>query len=302
MERLRQWIRNWLGFSRTEVNGFLILLPLMIILMMSEPIYRLYLSSRPADFSVEAKKLDSLVALWNEEKKMNLADTLERVEAISLSYFDPNKIPVSSLKSLGFSNHLSKRIAYYRQKGGVFRIKSDLMKIYGMDSTFYHKLYPYILLPERIEKKETTQRIASIESKKAFEKFDLNQADTATLKTVFGIGSARAARIVKFRTRLGGFTRTDQLYEVYGLDSTVVRKLKEVSYVDKNFEPEKMDINADDENRFSAHPYVSKALAKAIVAYRYQHGRFNQINDIKQISILNNRDAEKLLPYLEVKE
>ncbi|HYC84903.1 MAG TPA: hypothetical protein VEB86_06760, partial [Chryseosolibacter sp.] len=69
MERLRQWVRNWLGFSRTEVNGFLILLPLMIVLILSEPLYRFYLSSRPRDFSAEGKLLDSIVTAWHVTQK-----------------------------------------------------------------------------------------------------------------------------------------------------------------------------------------------------------------------------------------
>jgi competence protein ComEA len=302
MERLRQWIRNWLGFSRTEVNGFLILLPLMVIVIISEPLYRLYLSTRPRDFTMEERKLDSLIAAWNSAKKPKDPDTVISVQTRSLSFFDPNKISVTALKGLGFTDHLSRRIANYREKGGVFRIKGDLMKIYGMDSTFYHKLYPYIMLPDRLPMKEVSQRIEKVEKQNVVEKFDLNKADTSTLKNIFGIGSARAARIIKFRTRLGGFVKEDQLYEVYGLDSTVVKTLIGASYVDKNFEPEKLDINESDESIFSAHPYGGRRLAKALAAYRYQHGNFKNIDDIKKISILTSADAEKLLPYLKVKE
>jgi competence protein ComEA len=305
MERLRQWIRNWLGFSRTEVNGFLILLPLMIFLIMSEPLYRLYLSTTPPrDFSAEAKRLDSLVANWNTSADTIPNDEIEnRAREVSLFHFNPNKASISELKSLGFSDHLSRRIAHYREKGGVFRIKDDLMKIYGVDSTFYHQLFPYILLPEHPEKKEITQAITvARETKSDLEKFDLNKADTSTFKKVYGIGSALAGRIVKFRTRLGGFINQLQLYEVYGLDTTVVKRLAEISFIEKDFVPEKLDINASDEKLLSTHPYITKTLAKAIVAYRYQHGRFKDVNDLKQIIISNPRDAEKLLPYLSVKD
>jgi competence protein ComEA len=303
MERLRQLIRNWLGFSRTEVNGFLILLPLMILLVFSEPLYRYWLSNQPRDFSQEQKKLDSLVAIW-DKKKPSSALIAKAPEKKSFKHFDPNKISVNGLKDLGFSDNLSKRIAHYREKGGVFRIKGDLLKIYGVDSTFYHQLYPYILLPDRIEKSNSGREIVSGKGyeNKAVEKFDLNTADTAILKTIYGIGPSLAMRIVKFRTGLGGFVNFEQISEVYGLDSLVVKKLRDRSFIAKDFEPVRININNADEKTLSSHPYISKSVAKAIVSYRYQHGNFTDVNDLKKLFTTTPLNAEKLIPYVTVED
>ena len=45
---------------------------------------------------------------------------------------------------------------------------------------------------------------------------ELNGADTTTLQLLHGIGPVFARRIVRYRERLGGFTSTEQLLEVYG--------------------------------------------------------------------------------------
>ena len=46
---------------------------------------------------------------------------------------------------------------------------------------------------------------------------ELNSADTTALKTVRGIGSVFAQRIVKYRNLIGGFQSKEQLLDVYGI-------------------------------------------------------------------------------------
>ena len=57
---------------------------------------------------------------------------------------------------------------------------------------------------------------------------DLNTASAEDLQRVRGIGPTLSERIVKFRTRLGGFSENDQLKEVYGLTEEIVLKCKNI--------------------------------------------------------------------------
>jgi competence protein ComEA len=304
MNRIRRWIRTWFGFSRTETNGFLILLPFMIILLFSEPVYRWWVSSRGENFTSDAQKLDSLIAMWDAERDSAYAENIDEISIANkpeLNPFNPNFASVQELQKLGISKNLSTRIAHYRQKGGVFRVKGDLMKIYGMDSTLYAQLYAYILLPEHEEKKiNVSQSIPA--DRNAIKTFDINTADTTQLKSINGIGSTLAKRIVRFREVLGGFIDPSQVGEVYGLDSAVVNKLNRLTYIDSNFVPKKINMNLADEKELSSHPYIKKAIAKAIVAYRFQHGNFKTVDDIRNITIVQASEAEKLIPYLKVSE
>src|SRR5690606_24362786 len=214
------------------------------------------------------------------------------------------------LVRLGVSESLANRIAAYRRKGGVFRFKSDLQRIYGLDSALYNRLYEYIALPvgpvreprranfpERRPgpsrgKQETREKTS----------FDINTADTLQLKSVYGIGPALSARIVRFRDALGGFVHTGQLFEVYGLDSATALRLMDVCFVKADFAPQKIDINTANEVRLSAHPYVSYRLARLLVSYRFQHGDFLAPADIKNISVVDSAEVDRLLPYLTVGE
>jgi competence ComEA-like helix-hairpin-helix protein len=47
------------------------------------------------------------------------------------------------------------------------------------------------------------------------------------------------------------------------------------------------------------HPYLKYFQAKAIIAYREQHGAFKNSEDLKQIKILDEATLLKISPYIE---
>ncbi len=247
--------------------------------------------------------LDSIVNKWNHDLAMLKKDSIH----IELFSFDPNSIREEEMLRLGFNKHLTKRIAGYRSKGGVFRVKRDLLKMYGMDSTLYAQLHAYILLPETKEvrhkgQNEKANAAGTVVTFKRKEKklFDLNTADTMQLKQIYGIGDALSLRIVRFREALGGFVDEKQLGEVYGLDSANVARLSESVYITEDFRPALINLNTADEKTLSVHPYIKKSLARVIVTYRFQHGNFKETHEIKKITSIPPHQAEKILPYLTV--
>ncbi len=293
MNRLKALLRNVFGFSRTETNAFLVLLPLMVLFIFSEPIYRYFVIQRTDDFSKERKELDSLTALWDVAKKK---DSLVATDKAKFK-FNPNIATEEDFVALGFPNNLTQRILNYRQKKGKFIIKSDLRKMYGMDSSLYMELFPFIDLPVQKTPLITKEEIKEIK-KTEDALFDLNQADTAQLKTIYGIGPVLANRIITHRTKLGGFISAQQLTEVYGLDTVVINRLNKKSFIAENFIPAQFNINQADEKTLAAHPYIKYKLAKVLVTYRFQHGNFKTIDDLNQIQTITKETIEKLRPYI----
>ncbi len=306
MNAVRKLIRDVFGFSRNEINGFLILLPLMTVLIFSEPVYRAWLANQPREYSSDEQKLDSLI----KELELTRSPLIRTNRNNSPFTFDPNTADIEQLESLGLPRNLATRIAAYRLKGGVFRKKSDLLKIYGLDSTLYEELYPYIKLPDSnryatgraVSRKQRREGVLGKPWVKNKETFDINTADTTVLKRVYGIGSKLAMRITKFRDALGGFVKPEQLNEVYGLDSAVIKRLLKVSFIKAGFVPLKININIADEKQLSAHPYIRYKIAQALVTYRYQHGDFTEVSDIKKLSIIGQEEVERLLPYIKVND
>lgn len=296
MNRLKAWVRSFFSLSRRETNAFLILLPLMLLGIFIIPGYQAWQSHQTHDFSSETKALDSALANWRWADE----DSLVSNDPHELFNFDPNFASVQELENLGFPSPLARRIDNYRNKKGRFFIKSDLLKIYGLDSSLYVKLYPYIALPasRKTERVATTNETKPVTTPSVHTKFDLNRADTSQLIRLYGIGPTLSQRIINYRDRLGGFTSMVQLHEVYGLDSAVVSELEKASFIAEEFQPQQIAINEATEKELAAHPYITYNLAKAITAYRFQHGNFQSIEELRKIALVNETFYTKIKSYL----
>jgi len=298
VNRLKAWIRSIFAFSRSETNALLILLPLMVLLIFSEPAYRYWFTNQELSFSKDSLRLDSLIAKWQWEKLDSISESIDR----PLFRFNPNTTSRDSLLQLGFSPSLARRIVNYRTKGGVFKIKSDLLKMYGTDTLLFQKLYSFIDLPLIAEKKRKEFLKDSFPTRPivAITRLDLNVADTAQLITVYGIGSKFSLRIVEYRERLGGFVSMNQLNEVYRLDTTAIGRLKKKFFVSPGFVPRQIQLNTVTEKELAAHPYISYKLAAAVVAYRFQHGYFASIEDLVNLKLLTEKDFQRIKPYITI--
>ncbi len=297
MNRLKAWIRAFFGLSRRETKAFVILLPLMLLSVFIIPTYRHWKANQKQDFSKEVKELDSLLAHWKWEEKNDsiISDTP------LLFSFNPNTATKEEFISLGFSSQLANRIENYRSKKGRFTIKADVLKIYGMDSSLYERLYSFIDLPTEMPVRKTeTPVVKESAAAKSIEKFDINQADTTELIRIYGIGNKLSQRIIKYRNQLGGFISLAQLQEVYGLDSAVIKELKQKTFVSEKFQPTQISINSATEKELAAHPYIKYPLAKAIAAYRFQHGKFTTVEDLKKIAVVDDAFYTRIKPYLSL--
>ncbi|NJM25482.1 MAG: hypothetical protein HC859_08330, partial [Bacteroidia bacterium] len=208
-------------------------------------------------------------------------------------HFNPNTATPESLALLGFEKGVVRRIERYRQKGGVFKTKDDLGKIYGMDSSFFQGIKKYIQIPVEVQKDKNVQHRQT-----NLTRFDMNTADTTAFIRINGIGPVLARRIVKYRDKLGGFVKSEQLYEVYGLDSAVARSVLSLAFVVDRYEPAKINLNTATVAVLSAHPYISGSVAKAIVAYRFQHGFFSHIEELRNVVVVTDELYDKISPYV----
>lgn len=302
MHALRKWIRFIFGFSRTETNGFLLLLPMIVVILFSQTWYSRWLSSNPILPDAQQHTLDSLVAEWEcaraEAQLARVEGNNTRRAVGPLAFkFDPNTATIADLKALGFSEKVAGHVLAYRAKGGKFRVKHDLSRIYGLEPGFYNRLRAFIQLPDSLQR-PVFKAFPSTTATRPPAAFDINAADTTQLIAIYGIGSRLSRRIISYREKLGGFVNLAQLKEVYGLDTATVRRLAQKTYVNPGYVPRKLNINLATDRELSTHPYISIGIAKAIVAYRFQHGNFAAVEDICSLQIVKREDADKILPYL----
>jgi DNA uptake protein ComE-like DNA-binding protein len=125
---------------------------------------------------------------------------------------------------------------------------------------------------------------------------DINMADSTQLLTIKGIGPAFAGRIVKYRKMLGGFTKKEQLLEVYGFDKERYDGI--AGQITLSGGVKKLNLNTEVFKELSSHPYIKYDLTKAIFKLRKKQGPFKSIDDIKQIDLVTDELYNKLAPYL----
>lgn len=119
--------------------------------------------------------------------------------------------------------------------------------------------------------KDTLKRQTYYTNKKSkpIVKLDLNQCTAIELQEIRGIGPVLSERIIKFRNMLGGFGHPDQLYDVYGLDSSLTAKVISTHLSKQELTPSnKININHDEFKTILAHPYLKYDAVKAIFNMR----------------------------------
>ncbi|MFM9074740.1 MAG: ComEA family DNA-binding protein, partial [Bacteroidota bacterium] len=147
-------------------------------------------------------------------------------------------------------------------------------------------------------KTDTTHRFRKPAKPVRRVEYDLNLADTADFESVSGIGKKMAARIVRYRTALGGFIRREQLYEVFGIDSLAVFSMDRF-HVTATFSPAMVQVNAATWEELDAHPYLTPIQASAVLMYRFQHGRIAGEQELMKVRLMDAKTVERIRPYLD---
>lgn len=139
-------------------------------------------------------------------------------EAPVLFRFDPNELSESGWKKLGIRDKTIQTILHYRQKGGRFRVPDDIKKIWGMQPADAERLIPYVSIPTA---EKPVQKSATIPPASITKPILINQATADELGRLPGVSRSLAARMVKFRDKIGGFQNLDQVRRTYGLTDSI---------------------------------------------------------------------------------
>jgi DNA uptake protein ComE-like DNA-binding protein len=281
----------------------------LFVLMIAEIIVLVWLryipsTSDPIDFSAFKKEIDAFYAEQNaanigDEKDFRATDDVKIAADVSkgeLFYFNPNELPEKEWMRLGFSEKQVRSIKNYESKGGSFRSKDDVKKMYAISESEFNRIAPYIDLPkEKSAEPKTFKKIS-----KPFLTVDIGTADTSELNKLPMVGEILAFKIYNYREKLGGFYSVSQLKEVYGLrDSAYMIILPHLILKDSS-NLRKMNLNTAGYEELNMHPYINSKIANVVLAYRKQHGPFQDITDLQKVALVDAELYRKIAPYLKV--
>ncbi|SEM75331.1 competence protein ComEA helix-hairpin-helix repeat region [bacterium A37T11] len=306
---MRRWCDELFGFSRKELQGLLVLVLVLILTVVGPPLYRWLVPPETIDMAIYDQEITQFLASADSTTRYSPATQQEALPKPAYFVFNPNQLPISAWKRLGLSDRQIKNIKNYEAKGGVFRRKDDLKKIYSLTEADFAHLEPYIQIPEKTathpadksswQPSARWQQPTHLQTKaKDIPILEINSADSLSLQALPGIGPVFAARISKFRDRLGGFYALPQLLSVYGMDSIRYAGIAAHLHVDSSL-VKKININEATYEELNAHPFISPKQANAIVQYRKQHGIFRHLKDLKNIVVIDQEFMEKAAPYLK---
>lgn len=304
MLSLKNWLNNYFGFTKSEYNGMLVLMVLIVLITGTPYLYAHFFVKPELLSKVEHQAIQQLNLVSKQTDGSDERPKARQYRNNTILFnFDPNQISITDWQRLGLSAKQAQSILNYRNKGGKFRKAEDLQKMYTISPEMFKRLQPYITIAENksldvdIKPMVVKSSYPVRTSAKQLLMVNINLADTAMLDEIRGIGPAFARRIVKYRDRLGGFYQKEQLMEVYGIDSLKFEEIKAQLLIDASAII-KININKADFETLKNHPYLKYKEINAIVQYRKQHGNYNNMDDLKKVLILSPKTLTALAPYL----
>ena len=199
----------------------------------------------------------------------------------------PFRIDTVSARYLRAIGALSKRQAEvfirWRDLSGIYDME-DLRECYVVSDSVATALEPYVIFPER--------KARPIE-----QPVELNTADSATLRSVTGIGPKTVVAIMHYRERLGGFVRAEQLAEVPGVRERNYEKILKQIYCD-SCEIRKIDINFASPKVLGRHPYIAPQALRKLLKARQLKGGWSTAEELIEDDIMTREEVARLVPYL----
>jgi competence ComEA-like helix-hairpin-helix protein len=315
----KQFISTYLSFSKKERTGTITLLAVIALLIILPFLFPFFIKQKTYaadDFkkeiaAIKIKQADSAKKFqrkYDEEDQLAYVQQPDKIFSREqptkgqLFYFNPNTLDEAGWQRLGLKDKTITTIKNYLSKGGKFYQPEDIKKIWGLNEKLAAALIPYVKIEATIKKYD----VANNDTKPAYDKpaykpsiVDINAADTSAFIALPGIGSKLAQRIIGFRDKLGGFYKTEQVAETFGLQDSAFQKIK-ARLVLNNTAVKQLNINTASLDELKAHPYLRYAIANAIVQYRSQHGNFSSIHDLKNIILITEDIFSKAAPYLKI--
>ncbi|MGY8939203.1 MAG: ComEA family DNA-binding protein [Flavobacteriales bacterium] len=239
------------------------------------------------DAAVFYKQIDSLKVIRFASKKFKKHP------------FNPNYITDGKGAELGMSLDAIDRLLAYRKTGKFVNSKRAFQKVTGISDVLLEKISPFFKFPDWvIEVNRNKKRTPSEKVLIKITTTDLNKATASDLRTVVGVGAVFSERIIKYRSKLQGFSMQRQLYEVWGLEEEIADKVVAVFKVLKLPNIQKLNVNTVTFKELLKTPYINYELCKKIFEYRDSVAELQSISELKNITGFPLDLYERIVLYL----
>lgn len=220
IQKLKFFLKNYLGFSNRESRGFILLIPALLVLYAVPMVYESIIIKRnKIDYEIYLNKMDSLEnSGWN---RVETQYDISSGQDTSKTNFRPrnlpqlNKISFDDADSIvlqivpGIGSATAGRIIKFRDAIGGLHSSEQLLDVYGMSPEVMERVFEYF---------EFTPGIKS--------KININSADVQILAAHPYINYGSAKVIVAYREQHGPYRVADDLLKVRIFSQAWIDRIK----------------------------------------------------------------------------
>jgi len=282
-------MKDYFSFTRGEKRGTVVFIALIIFLIIANFSVVLLKKNTHADFS----EFEEAIKEFEEARDLKKETNFQSKLSIQFFDFNPNTISDNEWLQLGFKQWQIKTINNYKAKGGNWKTKNDVAKIYGLEKSHFEQLKPFILLPEEIDKKDKSYPKKKTIDIKYFQ-FDPNTISKEEWKQL-GFKDWQIKTIFKYKSNGGSWKSRSDVKKIYGLSETNYSKLehyillpdttekKEYLTTKKDYS-KKIDVNtADAKELTNLKGIYSEKYSAIIIKHRDQLGGFISKEQLKDV-------------------
>jgi DNA uptake protein ComE-like DNA-binding protein len=242
-------------------------------------------------------------------KQIDSLKALEKKAATDKQFpFNPNYITDYKGAKLGMSLEEIDRLLVYRSVGKFINSKEEFQKLTMVSDSLLSAISPFFKFPDWVVQQHKKKRASSTSNFSslifiAYNKttLDINKATIADFRSIYGIGEKLSERIIKYRSKLQGFSMGSQLYDVWGLNREVADKVLAVFKITALPIIQKRNVNTVSFKELLKNPYIDYELCKKIFEYRDSVAELQDITELKNIHNFPLDLYDRIVLYLQAK-
>ena len=228
--------------------------------------------------------------------------------------FNPNYITDFKGQKLGMSIEEIDRLLAFRKTNKFVNSKEEFQAVTKVSDSVLNKISPYFKFPDWVVKRNLkTQQNKLKRQQKAISNTtnlplenkisttDINKATLNDFQFVSGVDTKLAERIIKYRSKLQGFSYNKQLQEVWGLNKTLANKILNTFQVKEKPTIKKLNINTVEFKELLKNPYIDYNLCIKIFNYRDEVAELQNISELKKIEGFPLDKYDRIVLYLLAK-
>ena len=290
-------LKSHFWYTKNQRNGILLLLGIISVLQL----FYHFVNFRD----------EGLVDV-NQAKIISFQNTIDSLKLLELENrqpkiypFNPNYITDYKGYQLGMKTSEIDRLHKYRKKRLFVNSAKEFQNVTKVSDSVLQKIAPYFKFPDWVNtsqnknsKKRTFDNLI-VKSISETSTTDINLASQNDFLTIEGVDEKLSERIIKYRTKLQGFSISEQLYEVWGLQEKTGKKNLKIFSIDTIPIIHKININTATFKEVLSNPYIDYDLCLKIFDYKDEVAELQSITELKNIEGFPIKKYERIVLYLQ---